>query len=598
MPPGEGPEREELGELLPLLFRARVLLEVRLLRVVERVPLDAHRLDVEDDARHGQMLFSSRPPMKTVARVLLALAALWPVACARREAAPAPSRDTVYRHLDGDPADARPDRDERGDRPARRGDALPAPRRDRPGAPLRAGLATSWTVSPDGLTYEFRLDPAARWQDGTAGHVGGRRVHDRPDPRPEGRRPPTGRRASRTSPSVETPEPVAGRRPVPASLRASGCSPSTCPIVSRAAFGREPSPDRKPVRERTLPARALGNGPEADARPARGPIGGDSIPSAGSCSGSFPTTSCAYRAGVRGELDEFKVSRDQRAEAERSAEFRGRNRMSGCRGFSWSWRRLELPQSDPRRRARAARARAVLAAGGDGAAPLSARRDAARSRGPYPAGVPENAPDVAPPPYDPARERAPARRGGAGRRARTATGAARGRRVSLEMISAGGPADERQHRRDPARGLRKGRDRADAAAARLGRLFAAVRGGGVRRRPDGQRVHPAQPRSLPLLRTRARSRPAGANAGFYRNPEADSAMEALRLELDAVAAARAVPAGAPPAGGRSAGRLPLERRTSTGASRSASKTSRSRRWDSSTSCPARSAGGPPGPAAR
>src|SRR5262245_42223126 len=50
---GERPERQVLADLLPLFFGARVPLQVGLLRVVERVPLDAHRLDVENDSRHG-----------------------------------------------------------------------------------------------------------------------------------------------------------------------------------------------------------------------------------------------------------------------------------------------------------------------------------------------------------------------------------------------------------------------------------------------------------------------------------------------------------------------------------------------------------------
>src|SRR5580765_2304049 len=104
--------------------------------------------------------------MKTVARILLALAAFWPLACARKEAPPAFS-DTVYRHLDGDPATLDPivTNEEVGLRVEemmfRPLVGIGQDRREVP------GLATSWTVSPDGLAYEFRLDPEARWQDGT-----------------------------------------------------------------------------------------------------------------------------------------------------------------------------------------------------------------------------------------------------------------------------------------------------------------------------------------------------------------------------------------------------------------------------------------------
>ena len=53
--PGQRPEREELRKLLSLLVRVRIPLQVGSLRVVERFPLDAHRLDVEDNARHGSV---------------------------------------------------------------------------------------------------------------------------------------------------------------------------------------------------------------------------------------------------------------------------------------------------------------------------------------------------------------------------------------------------------------------------------------------------------------------------------------------------------------------------------------------------------------
>ncbi len=237
----------------------------------------------------------------------------------------------------------------------------------------------------------------------------------------------------------------------------------------------------------------------------------------------------AYRAGVRGELDEFKVSRDQRAEAERSPEFRSRNRMTRVPRFLvvvvvWNCRhpvladvrvRRALAQSWPR----AETARRLYPPEGT---PLIS--------GPYPAGVPENAPDVAPPTYDPAAsarllDEAGLVSGKDGYRRH------KGRRVSLEMIL---PAGQRMNaniaeifREAYAKiGIELTLRPLDWAA--FSQRFAA---GEFDAAPMANEFIPPNLDPYPFYDSREVP-PGGANAGSYRNPEADSAMEALRLELD------------------------------------------------------------------
>src|SRR5215472_1228054 len=96
--------------------------------------------------------------------VVLCLAA---AACSRSAPKPAVARDTLYRHLDGDPPTLDPitTNEEFG---LRVEDLIFRPLvsidRDRHIVPA---LALSWAVSSDGLVYDFRLDPKARWEDGS-----------------------------------------------------------------------------------------------------------------------------------------------------------------------------------------------------------------------------------------------------------------------------------------------------------------------------------------------------------------------------------------------------------------------------------------------
>src|SRR5262249_8298828 len=148
-----------------LLVAARVARQIRALRVVEVVPRLTRGFDVENDRRHARMLFCLPPSMKRFCRGLLVSAALAVLSCARREAAAA-QPSILQRHLTGDPVSLDPTMT--SEEPGLVVEELmfrPLVGMDATRKPV-AGLATSWSVSPDGLVYEFHLDPSATWDDG------------------------------------------------------------------------------------------------------------------------------------------------------------------------------------------------------------------------------------------------------------------------------------------------------------------------------------------------------------------------------------------------------------------------------------------------
>jgi peptide/nickel transport system substrate-binding protein len=464
--------------------------------------------------------------MKTVARILLALAALWPLSCARREAAPTFS-DTVYRHLDGDPATLDPTvtNEEVGLRVEemmfRPLVGMDRERRDVP------GLASAWSVSPDGLTYEFRLDPEARWQDGTpvTSDDVAFTIDRVRDPKVAASNWKSGFDGLT---SVETPEPlrvvVRFRRPYAERMRA-----FNLPIVSKAAFGRQPSPDRNPFASGPYQLEKWETGQKLTLV-RRADQSAEDYPFRRVVFRVIPDSVVAYRAGVLGELDEFKVSRDQRADAERSPEFRSRNRLQRVPRFLvvlvvWSCRNPVLADARVRRALAQAWPRA------EAARRLYPPEGTPLISGPYPAGVPENAPDVAPPAYDPAAsarllDEAGLLVGKDGYRRH------QGRRVSLQMIL---PAGQRMNA-NIAEILREAYGKVGIELtlrpldwAAFSQRFAS---GEFDAAPMANEFIPPNLDPYPFYNSQEVP-PVGQNAGFYRNPEADRVMEALRLELDA-----------------------------------------------------------------
>ena len=464
--------------------------------------------------------------MKRVARFLLALAALVAAACARRPA-PAAS-ETLYRHLDGDPPTLDPT--VTGEELGLRVEELlfwPLVGIDRD---LRAvaALAKSWNVSPDGLEYDFRLDPNARWEDGTP--VTSADVAFTIDRVRDPKVPAVNWKAGFADvTAVETPEPgqvvVRFRRAYAQRLLA-----FDMPIVSRAAFERSAADaDRRP----------FANGPyrleawepkqrltlvRRDDQPAQ------AYPFRRIVFRVIPDGTVRFRAGQLGELDEFKIGRDQRAEAERSADFRARNRILRVPQPTvalvvWNCRNPFL--ADPRVRRALAQAwpRAETAKRlypPDGATLLS---------GPFPAGVPENAPDVAPPPYDPAAsarllDEAGFSIGRDGFRQK------RGRRFSIEFLS---PAGEPRYT-NIGEILRAAYQKigVDLVLRQLdwaaySQRFAA---GEFDALPTANSFLPPNLDPYPFYHS-SQAPPNGQNNGSYSNPAADRAMETAQVELDA-----------------------------------------------------------------
>src|SRR6266496_6472925 len=118
-------------------------------------------------AMRKTMLSSADRAMKRFWLALTALTVCCALSCTRPAPKAKPVGDTLYRHLAGDP----PTLD-----PTTTNEELGLRVEDLIFRPLIGidpklhsvpGLAVSWSVSPDGLAYELRLDPSARWEDGS-----------------------------------------------------------------------------------------------------------------------------------------------------------------------------------------------------------------------------------------------------------------------------------------------------------------------------------------------------------------------------------------------------------------------------------------------
>jgi peptide/nickel transport system substrate-binding protein len=262
-----------------------------------------------------------------------------------------------------------------------------------------AGLAQSWSISPDSRSFSFRLDPRATFDDGTP--VTARDVRFTIERIRDPNVPAVARKSDfEDLESVETESDRAVRvrfsRPYSERLLAFDLQ-----ILPEHVFrGGE-----KAARE--YGRRPVGNGPYRFARwdTGRAIVVERRRDRAGAEAGiprvvfrilSDPST--WTNAGLRGELDEFRVPHSLAPRLERNPRFSSRFRTLQVPRLAqsvivWNCRHPFLSEAATRRALGMAIPRAQIVE--------TLYRGRARVvSGPYPAGVVENAPDVPPPPYD------------------------------------------------------------------------------------------------------------------------------------------------------------------------------------------------------
>jgi peptide/nickel transport system substrate-binding protein len=464
--------------------------------------------------------------MKRLCLFLSALTACLALSCARSQPKKAPARDTLYRHLGGDPTSLDPiaSAEELGVRVEdlifRPLIGLDGQRRFVP------SLAVSWAVSSDGLVYDLRLDPKAKWEDGspvTSKDVVYTIERIR-DPKVVSV---NWRWGFEDVASIETPDAVTAivrfRRPYAGRLYA-----FTLPVISAAAYARPSEADRKPVG--TGPYRLEAWVPNQSLTLLRrDDVPASAYPFRRIVFRIIPDNSVRYQAGTRGDLDEFYITRDQILPAERSPEFQSKNRvvkvpLFGVVLINWNCRNPIL--GDPRVR----RALAMAWPRAETAKRLYPPDGASLLTGPYPAGAPENSPEIKTTPYDPAAsmrlfDEAGLKMGPDGFRRRG------GKRVSVELLYPTGWPIYRN------------------LAEILSEAYAKVGVELVQRQLDwaafSQRFAAGEYDAAPwfdqfvppnldpyVLYASSQIPPNGQNTGFYKNPEADRVMDALRHEMD------------------------------------------------------------------
>ena len=458
--------------------------------------------------------------------VALGLCMIW--SCTRGGSkAGSAAKDTLYRHLDGDPPTLDPTTTNE-DYGLRVEDMIFRPLvgidRERHVVPA---LALSWAASSDGLTYDFRLDPKARWEDGspvTSADVAFTidRVRDPKVPAV------TWRWGFEDLASVETPDAttviVRFQKPYAERLLA-----FTMPIVSAAAFAQKRDNDRAP----------FGDGPyrleswqpnQKLTLVRRADVSANDFPFAKIVFRIIPDNVVRFQAGSRGELDEFKITRDQRVAAEKSKEFLSHNRIVEAPQLLtvmvvWNCRHPFLAD----RRVRQALAMAWPRA--DAARRLYPPNGASLVSGPYPAGAQENAADVAPPKEDLAAaarllDDAGFRAGSNGLRRKGS------QKASFEILyPSGAPIYA-----NIAQILKQGYERVGVDLQLRALDWAAY----------AQRFEAGEFDACPYANTfltpnldqysffhSGQAPPNGQNMGSYRNAEADREMEAARREMDA-----------------------------------------------------------------
>lgn len=391
------------------------------------------------------------------------------------------------------------------------------------------GLARSWRVSPDGRTFEFELDPSATFDDGQPVTPADVRftIERIRDPRVAA----LARRADfEDLEAVETPSGSSVRvrfsRPYSQRLLA-----FHLPIVPAHAFSRGAAAaaafGRKPV----------GNGPFRLVRwdPARAIVVERRPGPAGRAAGVervifrvLPDPATRLSAGVRGELDEFRVSPQflDRFSTDRRLASRFRllpvPRLAQT-AITWNCRHRSLSDRRTRQALGLAipRRRIIDALFGGRAREVS---------GPFPAGVVENDPGVPPPPHSP-------KRGGellaeAGYlRDRAGALTKDGRPLEFDLSIPSGHPVSRQIaevvRQELSRlGVRMGIEPLDwpALAARLDAgEFDAVLSETVFLPPNLDPFPAFHSSQVP---------PKGQNVGFYEDRETDRLLEAARAETD------------------------------------------------------------------
>ncbi len=468
---------------------------------------------------------SGRRSRLVLAAVLLAVLEL--EACARRPSPTASAPlDVLTRHLDGDPPSLEPltTTDELAIRVEemifRPLIGLDKARRFVP------SLAVSWAASSDGLVYDVRLDPKAAWEDGTpvTSEDVAYTIERVRDPRVPAL---NWRGGFDDLQSVETPDAstVIVRFSKPDSQRLLAF---TMPIVSAAVYRRGTGLDRQPV----------GTGPyrlqswaanQKIVLERRADVDPKKVAFREVIFRVLPDGVTRFRAGSAGQLDEFRISRDQRILAGKTPEFAKKNRIEKAPQFGvvllvWNVRNPWLKDS---------RVRLALSHNlnrQEMAKRLYPPEGADLISGPFPTGAPENAPELHPVTYDPAEsarllDAAGLKMGPDGFRQKG------GHRVSLEIVYPG----------------------AQAMSASLAEIFGAASkkigveilprpldwaafvqrysAGEFDVAPNGLQYLPPNLDQFQYVHS-SQAPPTGGNAGFYRNPAVDRAVEAARSETD------------------------------------------------------------------
>lgn len=385
------------------------------------------------------------------------------------------------------------------------------------------GLARSWSVSSDGRTYRFELDPQATFDDGRPVRSGDVRFTI------ERLRGPVGAASGRMA-DFESVEEVREIGPRTVSVRFRDAYSQrllafNLPIVPRNAYTARGDFGRRPV----------GSGPYRLVRWETGRqllLERRSPSSEGAARVLFrilPEPAGWVRAGLRGELDEFRIPHEAAARLSADRAFRSRFRTLAAPRLAVSqliWNCRNPLFADPTVRRALALAiprRAIVAS-------LFAGQ-AREISGPYPAGVPENAPDVTPLPYAPPAAAASLARAGYLRGPDGVLVGPAGRFRFELLVPAGGNVSGRIAevlQREYARLGIELRIRPLEWAA----LRARVEAGEFDACLDDTEFVPPNLDPYDAFHS-SQAPPKGGNSGGFADPEADRLMEAARREMDA-----------------------------------------------------------------